>query len=210
MQIRISIIALIKAMLFICIATYFQLRSGILWCHAEESPANNNSSASKTAVELNKKIYILVKELQYSDDVAQGFIQMVRTWKCETFLERLSQAKHDEQMQIISKAKVAQIEEDIIKSLARMIAKEIVSDSDNSKYFDLDLVIIDKKAQCLGYCQIFCILANSIGLNTKAIEVLELSDVPLPVYIGHMACAVGLCNGKGIIVDLQIVTLDNF
>jgi len=162
---------------------------------AEGPSANNNPSASNAGVDFEKKIYQLVKDLEYSDQVAQDFVRMVRPWKCDVLYQKLSQAAEDIKQKKISWTQYAQVEEEIINRLAQTIRKEITVDK-NLKCFDLALVVKEKKAQCLGYSQLFYILGNSMGLTIQVIDVTAVS--------GHAACAVGLHNGKAMQVDLTL------
>jgi len=59
-------------------------------------------------------------------------------------------------------------------------------------YFYLANVVKDKKAQCLGYCQLVYILGHSLGLRVAVIEVLEKAFGHLPSGEGHAACFVEL------------------
>jgi tetratricopeptide (TPR) repeat protein len=173
---------------------------------AEEPPSHNYPSTLNASVGLEKKIYQLVKDLEYSDQVAQDFVRMVRPWNCEKVYQKICQAEDDVKQKKISWNQYAQVEEDVINQLARTIIKEITgvntSVASNSKYFDLVLVVKEKKAQCLGYTQLFYILGNSMGLTIQAINVVDHSQGPMPAGTRHAACAVGLHNGKAMQVDL--------
>jgi tetratricopeptide (TPR) repeat protein len=174
--------------------------------YAEDPLANNSPSASNTAGDLEKKIYQSVKDFEYSDQVASDFVAMIHPWKCDVLYQKLSQAAEDVKQNKISRDQYAQVEEETVNQLAQTIKKEIApADTNvesNWKYFDLALVIKEKKAHCLGYTQLFYILGNSMGLAIQAIDVVELSKGHLPARMGHVACAVGLHNNKTMQVDL--------
>ncbi|MCJ7730562.1 MAG: hypothetical protein MUO27_11905, partial [Sedimentisphaerales bacterium] len=58
------------------------------------------------------------------------------------------------------------------------------------------------KAQCLGYTQVFYILARSIELLVRPINVLELDRRgPLPAGFSHVAAIVELADGKTIMAN---------
>ena len=172
---------------------------------AEGPSAKNSPSASIASVDLEKKIYQLVKDLEYSDQVAQDFVRMVRPWKCDVLYQKLCQAAEDVKQKKISWNQYAQVEEEVVNQLAQKINNEITGDLDsNSKYYDLIFVIKDKKAQCLGCTQLFYILGNSMGLTIQAINVLEHSKGQMPAGWSHVACAIGLHNGKAMQVDLTL------
>jgi tetratricopeptide (TPR) repeat protein len=173
-----------------------------------EGPSANSPSASNTSVDLEKNIYQSVKDLEYSDQVAQDFVLMVRPWKCDVLYQKISQATQDVKQKKISWAQYAQVEEEVVNQLAQTIKKEIApADTNvesNWKYFDLALVVKDKKAHCFGYTQLFYILGNSMGLTIQAIDVVERSNGQLPERVGHVACVVGLHNDKAMQVDLTL------
>ena len=77
----------------------------------------------------------------------------------------------------------------------------------NARYFHLSAVVEDRKAQCLGYAQLFYILGNSVGLRVKTINVLVPAAGPLPAGVGHVACAVDRSDETCLVVDLGLQTL---
>lgn len=175
---------------------------------AEGPSANKSPATSNASVDLEKKIYQSVKDLEYSDQVAQDFVRMVRPWKCDVLYQKLCQAAQDVKQKKVSWTQYAQVEEEVINRLAQTIKKKI-TDADttiesNVKYFELALVVKEKKAQCLGYTQLFYILGNSMGLTIQVIDVAENSKGLKLAGSSHVACAVGLHNGKAIQVDLTL------
>ena len=108
----------------------------------------------------------------------------------------------------ISSDQYTQVEEDVVNQLAKKIQKEITgvdtTVESNLKYFDLALVVKEKKAHCLGYTQLFYILGNSMGLTVQAIDVWERFNAPRLAGQGHVACIVVLHNGQAMQVDLTL------
>lgn len=148
----------------------------------------------------------LVKELEYSDKVAEDFVQMVSSWRdaqgrpvLTSWEQRLNQTEDEYKQGRISKDQLAKVEENITRELSQRIQKEI---SFNEKFFDLIDVIKNKQAQCLSYSQLVYILGNSIGLSVEAIDVEKPMTGALPVGIGNIAGIVSLTDGKMMMVDL--------
>ena len=163
------------------------------------------STPASTEVEsLSKEIKLLVKELEYSDKVAEDFVNMVISWKDKQgrpvliiWKKKLARAKEDYKQGKISIDRLVKAEESIIGEFSQRTRKEI---SYNEKFFDLADVIKHKQAQCVGYAQLVYILGNSIGLSVKAINVVKLATGTLERK-GHAACIISLADGKRLMVD---------
>jgi tetratricopeptide (TPR) repeat protein len=152
----------------------------------------------------------VVKELEYSDKVANDFVQMVSAWRNEegapaldAWKTKLNQAKQDYKKAKISQAQLAELEGDIAKELSQTIQKEISHDP-SERFFDLADVIKYKQAQCLSYSQLEYITANSIGLSVQAIQVTELASGVRRGEKNHVANIITLTDGKTIMVDLGL------
>lgn len=164
-------------------------------------------SEAKFEEEYIEQIKQLVKGLEYSDKVAEDFVQMVSGWRdaqrrpvLVVWRQKLAEAKEANKQGKISKDQLAKVEENVTRELSQRIRKEI---SFNIKFFDLADVIKHRQAQCISYSQLVYILDNSIGLSVEAIDVEELmTPGPLPVGYAHMACIVSLADGKMMMVDL--------
>jgi tetratricopeptide (TPR) repeat protein len=196
-------------LLFTCILTLATQLLPLKQVLCAEGPsADNSPSTSNTVDDLEKKIYQSVKDLEYSDQVAQDFVNMIHPWKCDVLYQKLCQAADDVKQKKISTTQYAQVEEVAVNQLAQTIKKEIApadtNVASNWKYFYLTLVVKDKKAHCLGYTQLFYILGNSIGLRIQAIEVLERSNGQMPAQVGHVACTVDLHDDKAMQIDLTL------
>jgi tetratricopeptide (TPR) repeat protein len=160
-----------------------------------------------TASELSQCIKQTVKELEYSDEAAENFANMVNTWQDKqatpilvTLKQLLYQAKKNYTQGKISKEQLAETECSIAIELTHRIRKEITV---NDNFFDLTDVIKHKQTQCVGYSQLFYILGTSVSLSVKPINVLELQAAgPLPLGFGHIACIVDLADGKTIMINL--------
>jgi tetratricopeptide (TPR) repeat protein len=161
-------------------------------------PPSNNPAFDEVA----KKIQRTVKELEYPDEVGQELVKMVSGWKCDVWKQKIDQAKQDFQNNKMTADQVAQVEEEAIDEIYQSIRKEILY-NDDVKYYDLHMIIKNKKAYCFGMCQFFYILGSSTGLKVEVLDVLERISVPSSERRGHVACLVSLCNGKVIVVDLS-------
>ncbi|MBN2589831.1 MAG: tetratricopeptide repeat protein [Sedimentisphaerales bacterium] len=155
---------------------------------------------------LSDRIEELVKELEYSDDVARDFADMVLGWsdtEKQTILaiwnEKLTKAREECEKGNISKSQLSAIEKNIINDLTYWIKKEIAPDVN---FFDLTDIIKAKRAQCVGYAHILYILGNSVGLNINAINVTE--RVSNEFTKGHVADIVTLTNGQKVMVDVGL------
>ncbi len=155
---------------------------------------------------LSEQIKQLVRQLEYSDEVAEGFAVMVNSWKdtqgksaFAVWRKQLAEAQKGCKRNKISKAQAAKVEETIIRRLSQKIKKEI---GYNEKLFDLADVVKYRQAQCLGYAQLFYVLGNSIGLPTSATNVLETAIGAWPAGLAHTAGIVCLTDGKAMLVDL--------
>jgi tetratricopeptide (TPR) repeat protein len=153
------------------------------------------------------RIKQLVRELQYSDEVAEDFIAMVNIWqnrKSKPFFavqrQKLLQIRENYKQGRIKIADAAKAEECVAAEIARLI-KDNLSCSD--EFFELDDVIRNKQASCLGYTQIFYILSNSVGLPAIPINVVELQTPgPLPTGAAHVSCIVRLSDDRTIMLNL--------
>jgi tetratricopeptide (TPR) repeat protein len=173
----------------------------------------NTIPASPEASEENilcEEIQQLVMDLEYSETVAGDFANMVMGWKNKQdephliiWKRQLLESRDEYSQEKIDIDILARNE--IIK--AQELSQKILYTIEYEKEIsDLDEVILNEKANCLGFTQTFYILANSIGLKTKAIDVLETAAYELKSdeekNKGHIACLVYLVDDKNIMVDL--------
>ena len=165
--------------------------------------SNGFSAESQPAFDsIAKDIQAAVKALEYPDEVGQNLVKMVQDWKCVEWKQKLSQAKQDLEAKKITADQAAQIEEEVAKELFEKIGKEIASDEEADKYFDLAKVIEEKKLNSPGFSQLFSILGNSVGLSIKVVYSFEPRNEPRPSRKRHLNCCIDLCDGKEIVVDL--------
>ena len=94
---------------------------------------------SKFEQEYIEEIKQLVKGLEYSDKVAEDFVQMINKWRdaqgrpvLTSWKKRLNQTEDEYKQGRISKYQLAKVEENITRELSQRIQKEI---SFNIKFF---------------------------------------------------------------------------
>jgi len=167
------------------------------------SPSLQKAESQESINALSARIEIATTNLGYSQQTASEFAGMVIGWRdgsgnsIVAGLDRkLALARQDQ----ISKSGLAGIEQDIAERLVAEVRRQIRIDD---RYFELADVVRYRKAQCLGYTQVFYILARSIKLLVRPINVLELDRRgPLPAGFSHVAAIVELANGKTIMANL--------
>ncbi len=154
---------------------------------------------------LSEQIKLLVRDLEYSDKVAEDFAEMALNWQDDSgrpaiavWKKQLAQVRNEYAQGRISDDKLARFEQNALKELSQRIRKEIGS----GDFFELGDIIEHKQAQSLGYSQLVYILANSVGLSAKPIAVQELPSGVSPARAGHTACLIKCANGTTAMVDL--------
>jgi len=195
---RISAITLIVLFLII----------GICSCQSTEENHYEGvqpDSEARFEEEYIEQIKQLVKGLEYSDKVAEDFVQMISNWRdaqgkpvLTSWKQRLNQTEDEYKQGKISEEQFVKVEENITRELSQRIQKEI---SYNIKFFDLVDVIKHRQAQCISYSQLVYILGNSVGLSVEAIDVEKPITGILTLGWGHIATIVSLTNGKMMMVD---------
>jgi len=168
------------------------------------SLASCNRGSEGLSISIERNIIQLVEELEYSNETANALIQVVNDWTDQrgrpalTVLgEKLKESTQAYNQGKISKEELAEIEAYISRELARSIETEI---SYKEGYFDLTIITEEKRANCLGYTQLFFTLGKAIGLSVTPIEVKESSFGELER--NHIACLVNLSNDQKMMVDL--------
>jgi tetratricopeptide (TPR) repeat protein len=138
--------------------------------------------------------------LGYPKSAADGLVRLVRGWGLETWKRKLAQSSP------LDSAELARVEEEAAKAICAKIQVEFrtCSAAEMHRCFHLSAVVEDRKAQCLGYAQLFYVLGSSVGLRVKTMNVLEPAAGALPPGVGHAACAVDRSDGACLVVDLSL------
>jgi tetratricopeptide (TPR) repeat protein len=174
---------------------------------ATQQPSKVSLSRNSDTAALFSKIKTTTRNLGYSEQTANDFANMVLGWQAgrenpivAVLADKLAQARQNEQAGRISKTELARIEQDVAKHLVTEIRRRIRVDD---QFLDLTDVTRHRKTQCLGYTQVFYVIAVSIELAANPINVLELEKKgPLPVGFSHAACLVKLADGKVIMANI--------
>ena len=166
-------------------------------------PIKNAAADANSFAALAKEIEKSVLMLGYPKSTSDDLVKLVRSWKCELWKQKLSQTRVTSGRG--QAAEVARVEEEVVKGLYMALEKGFAKADDHKiQYYHLTKVLEDKKAQCVGFTQLFYILGTATGLSVNPIEVLELVSGPLPPRIGHIACLVSRSDGKVMIVDVAM------
>ncbi|MDD5130115.1 MAG: phosphoglycerate kinase [Candidatus Omnitrophica bacterium] len=149
-----------------------------------------------------------VMGLEYSEKIAKDFVNMIKKWKYKgvrnallNWEMKLLKAQKEWKDGLLPLAGLVEIESSVVKFISRKILEEI--DSEDG-YFELDEIIFNKKANCLGYSQAFYLLANSLGLMAEVVSVLNVRNNP----VKHVFCLVLLSDYKVMAVDLASQMVD--
>lgn len=169
---------------------------GLGHCVGQEPAAPAASGEAGRFDAVAKDIEKLVLALGYPKETADALTRLAGGWKCDLWKQQIEQARST------GAAELARAEEAAAKTLFGTIEKEIPYDQ-GSQYFYLAKVVSDKKANSLGYCQLFYVLGNSIGLKAAVVNVLELASGPPPVGKTHVACSVSLADGTLLMMGIS-------
>jgi tetratricopeptide (TPR) repeat protein len=168
-----------------------------MFVRQEASAAVDDSSS--IAGDIKKSVLAL----GYPESSAADMVQLERGWNIEYWKGKVHQLRRAPSKP--DSASAAQVEKEAVRALYRTIAKEIAADADFSTLAScsyLPSVIQKRKANCLGYAQLFYILGNSVGLRVSVINVLEPPNDHFQIGGGHVACVVQLSDGHIMMVDV--------
>lgn len=155
------------------------------------------------------KIKEIVRQLDYPETVAQDFLEMISRWKEEDGRESLLDW-YDEILKVklkyregsMSAEECTRIEATVAEIMNERILKEIKISDKLDEYFLLQDVLRDREMLCLGYCQVFYVIATAVGLSARVVEVTGYA----PLYSasqrpGHVACLVMFEDDRSLMVD---------
>ena len=157
----------------------------------------------KAAVQaLEKRIKEQVKSLEYSDEVAQGVVTLVRDWNL-VVAQELDTGAHAPKNGVLSTSGAVKTEQKLANELARIISTVIWQIDPKNEHGGRELydVAREKTAWCQGMTLLYFVLGNAIGLSTEGLEVELTARGPQPSGNGHDACLVRLADGSMIMVD---------
>lgn len=132
----------------------------------------------------------------YTDAIADDLLRIVSEWKTSDgrnqvglWLRQISASSSEE----ADNAKFG-----VCESLAYKISHDFTSGDP----YDLGEVLQAKQAQCMGYSQLFWVLANALGIQTSIVEVERYSDLQRIPGVGHVCCISSLSADKFVMVDI--------
>jgi Flp pilus assembly protein TadD len=135
-------------------------------------------ASSRPADSLREPIEARAVGLGYSSETAGALADMVSRWPL---------------------SKSCDGERSLAKQIALTIAGRITADQTS---FDLADVTAQRRANCLGYTQLFCVLAGSAGLSVTPVSVREFQKADAPANgLRHVCCLVMLSNGTTLLVN---------
>ena len=164
-----------------------------------------STSASVETNGLSEQIEQLVKNLEYSNKVAEDFAKIVMGWKDTqgrsvliAWKEKLANANQEHMKGTITENQVAKIQEGVIRELCQRIRNQLSPEEDT---FELADVIRNKQANCVGYSQFAYITGYAVGLSVRPIIVWDYSETNKET---HIACIINLLGGQVLIADVAI------
>jgi tetratricopeptide (TPR) repeat protein len=173
----------------------------------QSSSAQDAKDSSGVISTQMKKI---ISELGYSEKIADDFVKMAFSWMDADdkpliweWKTKLDEARTGFDGKKLVPETFAEEQARIAKEINTTILRKIKGDSSPDLY-SLANVIKRRKAQCLGHSQTFYVIAQAIGLDVAAVNVLQCSDhyKDLNTADGHVACIVRLPDKRGMIADL--------
>jgi Tfp pilus assembly protein PilF len=191
----------------------FMLGFCVFWgqgCNAPGSCDSNTTANIDEIRDLRSRINAEVLRLGYPEQICDEFADMALGWKnggksplIMDIHRKFSKSVQDQKNGLISKSDLSKIEQEIAGRLISQIRKRIDADTSTPGIYELSDVVRYHKAQCLGYTQVFYILASTVGLTVRPVNVLELENKkPLPAGCSHVACTVELANGTTIMSNI--------
>lgn len=177
-----------------------------LSCEERRVAGTEEPAVAADSADLTQQIEQFSTALGYSKDFASDFAAMVTAWKDDRgkgaireWEKTLAQAKRDQQDGKRPSKALVRAEEQVVSALAQKVKTEFAY---SEQSFELESALKHKRAQCVVYSQIVCMLGKSIGLSIQAISVLEPWTGTQHPEWGHTANLVSLVDGTSMMVDL--------
>ena len=163
-------------------------------------PADSVPQSARAALE--RRIREQVKALKYDDRAADDCAALVRDWNLIALSQKLVAARRDREGSKLTPPEVAAIQQDVAKTLARLIEAVILPVDDMEKGHDLAEVLRDKAACCQGDALLYYVLGNAIGLSVEGLDVTFVAGGPKGDSTAHDACLVRLADGLSVTADV--------
>ena len=154
----------------------------------------------------DEQVIEAVVGLGYSEQVADGLLDWLETWRdgrgravLETWGQALATARASHAAGKMSLRDLMRIECRVARQARDQIRRHIQY---NRRVFDLSDILEVRQAQCLGYVQLYWVVARSVGLAVIPVDVLQGDEGrPWPDDKGHVCCVVSLTDRSILIVD---------
>lgn len=156
---------------------------------------------------LSEKIEDAVLALHYSPEVASATQRHLREWRdfagrsvLESWAHTLVNAQGQVSEDAAGLARLTQKEKQVISEIARYLRRRFRY---QEGAFELMEILESRRAQCLGYTQLFYVVTQSLGLASHPIDVIVDREpgMILPGE-GHVSCVVDLRDGSSVLLDL--------
>jgi len=143
-----------------------------------------------------------VLELGYAEEVADIVANFFLSMQYENGNYVLLTLKSliDEYKNQPTGGEFSELEVDLIIDLVNPILQLIKPEDDNTKNWDLSEIIKNRKATCIGYTQLFYILASAIGFEVLPAEAQLKTEDPKEIW--HYFSFIKLSDGRYLIADL--------
>jgi tetratricopeptide (TPR) repeat protein len=160
------------------------------------APAAARAASGAAAEPLAREIERRTLAFGGDKKTAAETVELARQLGCWELQRKLEEARRKE----VEGIELARLEQETINKLYDAIQARVNPAPTESEYYLLRPVVRDRKAQCVGYCQLLSVTGNAIGLKISAVEVLN----PLGAkQARHVSCLATLADGSTMVVDLS-------
>ncbi len=138
-------------------------------------------------------------QLGYDADVGDRLNGLVAGWRCDSMAAERAAARQAPMGG--SPAREAAAESRVVDALDRKVREDLAQARAPTRHWHLPEVLADRRAQCLGFCQVWWIVGRAVGLDVVPIEVLTPAEGTLAEYETHVAALVRLADGTVRMID---------
>ena len=144
-----------------------------------------------------------VDALGYPAEVGDACVGLASNWPIDDWQARLADVRGRLSGGTATATQAGEVEGQVVDELRRRLVTAIQQSEGASAYYHLGPVLADRKAQCLGNCQLWFVLGNAVGLDVRPIEVKLPPLGTLPENETHVAAVVRLADGRVRMVDTR-------
>jgi tetratricopeptide (TPR) repeat protein len=161
----------------------------------DAEPSDDANAASGSA---GASMRQLVAALGYGSEVGDRFALFGDGFPAERWRATLAASPRRGDVSAVAAAETR-----VIDDLRRRLDAVIRQADGRSEYWNLPDVLTDRRAQCLGNCQLWYVLGRSVGLEVGAVEVSRPPDGELGEHETHVATLVKLADGRVQMIDTR-------